>query len=65
VVAAQLENLALWPFMAVVDRYHPDRRTGSWPSLLTDRRIIGHELVGHLIFGLVLGLLTSSRNSVE
>lgn len=59
IVAAQLENLALWPSMALVDRHHPDRRSGAWPSLATDRRIIGHELVGHLIFGLVLGLLTA------
>jgi hypothetical protein len=59
IVAAQLENLALWPFMAVVDRRHPDRRDGTWPPLLTDRRIIGHELVGHLVFGVVLGLLTT------
>jgi hypothetical protein len=62
-VAAQLENLTLWPFMAVVDRRHPDRRSGAWPPLMTDRRIIGHEIVGHLIFGLVLGLLTSPRSS--
>lgn len=65
IVAAQFENLVLWPLMAVVDRYHPDRRSGSWPSLLTDRRIVGHELVGHLIFGLVLGLLATPRSSVE
>jgi hypothetical protein len=62
IVAAQLENLALWPFMAVVDRYHPDRRTGAWPPLATDRRIVGHEVAGHLIFGLVLGLLTTRRS---
>ena len=65
VVAAQVENLALWPFMALVDRHHPDRRSGAWPSLVTDRRIIGHELIGHLIFGLVLGLLTTRRPSME
>jgi hypothetical protein len=63
IVAAQVENVALWPLMALVDHHHPDRRSGAWPPLATDRRIIGHELAGHLIFGLVLGLLTERRSS--
>jgi hypothetical protein len=58
VAAAQLENLALWPAMAVVDRFHPDRRDGTWPRLLTNRRIAGQEVAGHALFGAVLGALT-------
>ena len=29
-IAAELENLVLWPTMAVFDRIHSDRRRGSW-----------------------------------
>jgi hypothetical protein len=56
--AAQLENLALWPAFAVVDRTHPDRRDGSWPPLLRNRRVAAYEVVTHALFGTVLGALT-------
>jgi hypothetical protein len=60
VVLAELENLALWaPGMALVDRYHPDRRSGAWPSLLRNRRVFGYEVATHAIFGAVLGLLST------
>lgn len=55
VVAAQLESAALWPGMAVVDRYHPDRRSGAWPPLLRNRRVFAQEVAVHAIFGAVLG----------
>lgn len=55
VAAAQLESAALWPGMAVVDRYHPDRRSGAWPPLLRNRRVFAQEVVAHAIFGAVLG----------
>jgi hypothetical protein len=58
VAAAQAENLVLWPAMAVVDRIHPDRRDGTWPPLLTDRRVAAQEVAGHALFGVVLGALT-------
>jgi len=62
VVAAQLENAALWPAMAVVDRFHPDRRSGDWPPLLRNPRVFSQEVVAHAIFGGVLGvLLRTSR----
>jgi hypothetical protein len=61
VVAAQLENAALWPAFTVVDRRHPDRRNGTWPPLVTDPRIIGHEVAGHAVFGVVLGALMPLR----
>jgi hypothetical protein len=57
VAAAQVENLALWAGMAVVDRIHPDRRRGAWPRLLTNPRVIAHEVVMHAVFGAVLGVL--------
>jgi hypothetical protein len=58
VAAAQLENLALWPAMALVDRFHPDRRSGAWPPLLRNGRVFGQEVATHAIFGVVLGTLT-------
>jgi hypothetical protein len=57
IAAAQLEGAALWPGMAVVDRLHPDRRSGAWPPLLLNSRVFGQEVAAHAIFGAVLGLL--------
>ena len=57
VLAAELENLVLWPGMAVVDRVHPDRRSGDWPPLLTSRRAFGYEVATHAFFGALLGAL--------
>ena len=61
VVAAQLENLALWPGMAVVDRVHPDRRSGAWPPLLGNGRVFAYEVATHALFGVVLGALLRDR----
>lgn len=57
VAAATLENLALWPAMSLVDRFHPDRRDGTWPPLLTDPRTFGFEATTHALFGAALGAL--------
>jgi hypothetical protein len=57
VVAAQVENAILWPGMAVVDRIHPDVRSGAWPKLFSDRGTIAQELASHVVFGAVLGAL--------
>ena len=57
IVAAQLENAVLWPGMALVDRYHPDRRSGAWPPLLGNGRVFAQEAAAHAIFGAVLGWL--------
>jgi hypothetical protein len=56
-LAAQAENLALWPGMAAVDRIHPDRRSGAWPPLFTNGRVFAYEAAMHAVFGVVLGLL--------
>ena len=62
-VAAELENLVLWPAMALVDRIHPDRRSGSWPPLMSNPRIFAYEATMHALFGVVLGLLhPTARN---
>jgi hypothetical protein len=57
VLAAQGENVLLWPGMALVDRLHPDRRAGSWPPLLRNGRVFAYEVSAHALFGAVLGLL--------
>jgi hypothetical protein len=56
-MAAELENLALWPTMALADRIHPDRRSGSWPPLVSNPRVFAYEVTMHALFGVVLGLL--------
>jgi hypothetical protein len=57
VAAAEVEGLLAWPAMALADRRHPDRRDGTWPRLLTDRRVFAQEAALHAVFGAVLGLL--------
>ncbi len=58
---ATVEGLLAWPAMAVVDRVHPDRRSGRWPRpLLTDGRVFAQEAAMHSLFGLLLGLLVCS-----
>ena len=56
IAAAQLEGVALWPAMAVVDRLHPDRMSGAWPPLLRNPRVFAQEVAAHAIFGAVVGI---------
>lgn len=63
VVAAELENLALWPAFGVVDRLHPDRRDETWPPLLRNPRVAVYEVVVHALFGAVLGVLTEATDA--
>jgi hypothetical protein len=56
-VAAELENVLLWPGIVVVDRIHPDRRNAAWPPLATNGRVAAYEVATHAIYGSVLGLL--------
>ncbi len=51
-LGAQAENLATWPGMAFVDRYHPDRCDGTWPRLLTNRRVFAQSVAARALFGL-------------
>jgi hypothetical protein len=57
VAAAELENLVLWPGMAIGDRVHPARRSGEWPPLLGNRRVFAYEVAAHGLFGAVLGFV--------
>jgi hypothetical protein len=61
-LAAQAENLALWPGMAIVDRLHPDRKSGAWPPLLANGRVFAYEAAVHAVFGVVLGALVRGRD---
>ena len=56
-LVAEVENAALWPGMAVVDRLHPDRRSGAWPPLFRSPRVFAYEAALHGLFGIVLGAL--------
>jgi hypothetical protein len=58
VIAAEIENLVLWPGLLVVDRVHPDRREGNWPPLVRNRRVAAYAIAAHALFGFVLGRLT-------
>lgn len=58
---AGAETIATWPGMALMDRVHPDRRSGHWPPLLTNPRVFAQEALMHAVFGLVLGALTAER----
>lgn len=64
IAAAQAENAILWAGMAVVDRVHPDRRSGAWPPLLRNRRVIAQEVAVHVLFGAVLGALLPRKRSL-
>lgn len=57
VLAAQAENLLLWPGMAFAQRVHPACSSGEWPPLLTNKRVFAYEASVHAFFGAVLGLL--------
>jgi hypothetical protein len=55
------ENIVLLALSPLVDRYHPDVRSGRWPPLTGNPRAAAVSVSGHLIYGLLLGLLTSER----
>ena len=57
VLVFQAEHLATWPLMTLIDRFHPDRRSGAWPPLLRNGRVFAQEAAVHALFGAVLGLL--------
>jgi hypothetical protein len=62
VLAAQAENLALWPAMALAERLHSDCRSGAWPPLLRNGRVFAYEVTAHALFGAVLGFLLAQED---
>jgi hypothetical protein len=60
VLVFEAEHLATWPLTTLVDRFHPDRRSGAWPPLLRNGRVFAQEAAVHALFGVVLGLLLNS-----
>jgi len=61
VVAAETENVLLWPLTGVLDRLHPDVRSGAWPPLARNPHAFAQEVLGHAVFGAVLGALAPRR----
>lgn len=55
-IYGQLENLALWPVMLAVDRYHPARKEGELDRAWSGRAFLV-AVLRHAAYGLVLGLL--------
>jgi hypothetical protein len=55
VLAAEAENALLWPLTGVLDRLHPDVRSGEWPPMLRNPHAFAQEMLGHAVFGAVLG----------
>jgi hypothetical protein len=55
VAAAQVENAVLWPAFRLVEGWHPDTRSGRWPHLSRNRRILAQEVLVHALFGALLG----------
>ena len=60
VAAATVEHLTLFPLGVLVDRYHPARGEPGVVGVFS-ARAFGQATVRHLVFGLVLGRLVSSR----
>ena len=61
VLAAEAENTLLWPLVAVLDRIHPDVRSGAWPPLARNPHAAAQEVLGHAVFGAVLGGLVTAQ----
>lgn len=57
VVAFEVETVTTWPLMRLVDRFHPDSRSGRWPPFARDGRVLAQELAVHALFGALLGAL--------
>jgi hypothetical protein len=61
VLAAMVENFALWPLGAVVDRVHPAR--DDLATLGGNGRALAQASWRHAVFGVVLGLLEARLNA--
>lgn len=63
VLASLGENAVLLACSPLVDRYHPDVRSGRWPPLTGNPRAAAVSVSGHLLYGLLLGLLVERRRA--
>jgi hypothetical protein len=54
-LAAQVENFALWPLVRLTDRYHPAR--AELTPLTGNRRALAQATCRHALFGIALGTL--------
>jgi hypothetical protein len=61
ILAAEAENTLLWPLVGVLDRIHPDVRSGEWPPLARNPNAFAQEVLGHAVFGAVMGALSPRR----
>ncbi|HET8606049.1 MAG TPA: hypothetical protein VFL66_03365 [Gaiellaceae bacterium] len=57
VAAGLAENAAFWPAVALIQRVHPDVRSGRWPRPFADPASIQVAFAGHALFGILLGAL--------
>ncbi len=59
--AGLVEHCALWPLVALTDRFHPARK--QLPALAGDRRAFAQAAWRHMLFGLILGELERRLNA--
>jgi hypothetical protein len=60
IILLNAENLVFYPGSILVDRLHAGIRSGQLPPLLTVKTFLG-QVVRHIAFGAVLGLLYKPR----
>ena len=58
---ALLEHFALWPLVALTDRFHPRRR--ELPALKGNERAFWQAFYRHVLFGAVLATLEAHLNA--
>jgi hypothetical protein len=58
---ALLEHFALWPLVALTDRYHPRRR--ELPALKGNKQAFWQAFYRHVLFGAVLATLEAHLNA--
>ena len=61
IIAGMAENIGLWPFGRLVDRYHPAR--DELPPLWGNRRALAQTTWRHFVFAVVLGELERRLNA--
>jgi hypothetical protein len=58
---ALAEHVGLYPLTYFVDRHHPARGEAGVPPLFTNARAFAQATARHVLFGVVLGRLTTRR----